>query len=469
VWIRGRVEGEEEARILAQGAIDGDGRYVMVSRGVAGPFVADEFAVGAAVDGYDATWVRADPRSIGKDVVADLRASEGRDLTGTVVDDDGKPVAGLRLRFDGLEDGGSSARLENLAPLPDALARDGRFVRTQTDAQGRFTLHTDAMLVRAYVATASPQPMMRDYGRFVSESPSWFLREEGTHGLHTREIRLRATPSAILHAHVVDDRSGKPVAKFEGHLRRRGHESFVAFDGGAGRLELVWPRWWPADEEGVLDLAVEAEGYEPAQVPIRFDVGQRDATVEVRMRAIGKEELARVTFEVVGPTGAPLDAPWWLKLVDPRATDSTLRDLGVLERRDAGVYEAAVPPGTWTVLLQPNDDLGFLRWTGEIVVSTGQATRVRCPMAAHGTLVIRWPKLVGENELVLETPSLSVSPADGGMGSGLPMAWTGGEHRLTTVPEGDWIVRASGTNLRVERNVRVRAGEETVVDLGEGR
>jgi hypothetical protein len=218
-----------------------------------------QVGIGIAIDGQQAVgaWAQAE---IGKTTPFDLVLPSVPLVRGRVLDPDGRPVAGLRLRH---TDRGANRIRVSLSDLPveREMARNSTsFARTVTDAEGRFALH----LVDRDVHDGS---LFVPSG-FLSESAEWFLddpRETLVRlgvmpRLPREEIALVARPALALTGRVVDAASGEPVAAFESHAHRAGTTDYVAFDGTEGRLGLCWPRWWEADEGGQVDLSLEAKG-----------------------------------------------------------------------------------------------------------------------------------------------------------------------------------------------------------------
>jgi hypothetical protein len=153
-----------------------------------------------------------------------------------------------------------------------------------------------------------------------------------------------------------------------------------------------------------------------------------------------------------------------VRIVDPRDSTQTIHEPRRPDREGPGVYVSTLPPGRWNVLVKADDWLGFLRWTREVDLVSGE-NRVRCDMPPHGTLVVRWPER-WQAKSPGHDPHLAVYPSDGGEGSGVGSLAGKTEFRSETCLEGDWRIRIVAPSGPVERSARVRAGEETVVDFG---
>lgn len=397
-WLRGRAEEDGPWRVLARAALDDLGRFVLTCKPGEPTSIAGGIEACAAPNGYDALSSSLALGAAGQGVEVRLTVEPGSAVHGRVVDPDGRPVAGLPIRFVPLNAPGAYAELDALDPSSDAADRSMTplFARALTDAEGRFTLRTDLLELRRYAMVASPRPPYATrLGGFLSESPEWFLREDeeraryrlGVPGTASAESLLLVAEAAVsLRATVLDAVTAKPIGRFEGHAHWSTHGELVAFDGRDGRLGLVWRRWWRADEAAVVDVAVQARGYVPVEVPVPFDSGVSSAALEIRLAPVLEGDEAQAVFEIVDASGRPFDGPWLARMVDPRDVAKTMNDLGVLERREAGVYAATVPPGRWTILVKPSDGLGLLHWTGLVELDRGATKRVRV-LAGEETIV----------------------------------------------------------------------------------
>jgi hypothetical protein len=405
------------------------------------------------------------PTATGAETLVEMTEDDDSAWHGRVVDPDGKPLAGLWVRYTLHRASQTSVLLSEL-PVESELRElryTPHFARARTDEAGRFVLR--GIQPFHYQALADPYVWPGSGGRFLCESSEWYLRDDG---IRLRpvgaEFTLVADPTLVLTASVADAASGRPVEAFEGHAHYSGHGTYAGFDGSKGRLGLCWPRWWAADEGGLVELALESPGYAPLEASVRYGIGERSASTLLRLRPLALAESARVRFEIVDASGNPLDASWWARIVDPSDSDRTIRDLSLLERAAPGRYEAAAPPGRWTIRLKPNDWLGFLDWKGEVDLREGATTTVRCAMRPHGILVIHLPEDWRDG---MFSPHLTVRPVGGdGGGSSVGMRRTAREFRSATVPEGEYIVELfSGNGEGGEKRVHIRSGEESVVDF----
>jgi hypothetical protein len=364
----------------------------------------------------------------------------GREVRGRVVDEWGKPLAGVAVRLTRSpwrEDTDRGFRPYRTAPLGPAPAG----AEATTDADGRYVLRGEG-------------------DRVVSASPAWWFDVAAASG-----GAIRARPGLLLVATVTDAVTGRPVEKFGGHARSDRAGVYVPFDGEDGRVEIRSERRQGLDEAVVVDLAVEASDYVPVQVPVAFPRGESTAEVALRLAPVAPDEKARLTVEVLDSTERPFDGDWVVRIVDPRDSTQTIQEFGIVEREGPGLYAASLPPGRWNVLVKANDWLGFLRRTQEVDLVPGP-NRLRCVMPPHGALVVRWPGR-WETKAPGHDPHLAVYPTDGGEGSGVGNLAGKTEYRTATCLEGDWRIQVQGPRETLTKDARVRAGEETVVDFGQ--
>jgi hypothetical protein len=338
------------------------------------------------------------------------------EVAGRVLDPDGRPLAGLRLRSDRSRGDGSQ--------------------HATTDEGGRFRIAVPAF----------------GHARVVSEDPAWFAQWIV---LPESEPQLVAREGFRLVVTAQDEASGAPIAAFA--VRASGERFYESLPATEGRVEVRGPRP-PLGRTLRLAVSATAQGYAPVEAPVEVAATGDPQAVVLRLPPVRPGDEARVRIEVLDAAGTPLDGDWVVRIVDPDDR-RIVQDFGVPTRVEAGLYEATLPPGWWTVLVKSNDWMGFLRSTERANLVSG-ANVVRARMAPHGTLVVRWPAEAAPTD-AHEAP-LSVSPLAGGAGSGVANLAGKSEFRTPLCPEGAWKVR-----FRDEaRHATVRAGGETVVDFG---
>ena len=387
--------------------------------------------------------------SVGTDSGMDTPSTtETRTFDGWVIrHDGGAPVAGVEVRVLLGSTGGGSVPESWTGSLDALVATGPSFGVGRTDAEGRFAI----------------QGVPYGFVRLVSGSPEWFFDEMEDHddrrpGRVVPPIVL-ARPRATLHAQVVDAVSGQPVPRFEGHLHQVDDDGFVAFGGSKGVLAVAFGRWWDGERPTAFDLDVEAKGYAPARVPVRYEARTSDVDVRVAMEPVRPDGDAKLTFEIVDEGGKPIAATWWARIVDAKSVDKTIQEVP-LRPIDAVRHAGVAPPGRWNFLVKTGEGLGYLRWTGERTVVAGENAPIRCVMPPYGSLRVELPDDPRVGPAARVPLGLTLAGTIGSM-----VTAHGTEYKAPALPEGDYSVEVGSLLERVERKFRIRAGEETVVSF----
>jgi protocatechuate 3,4-dioxygenase beta subunit len=286
----------------------------------------------------------------------DVELVAGQAISGTVVDQDGKPIAGAVVL----------ARLTDVAGLRGI----GKLVQTLIDqSQGRLLVETDRTESDANGAfrLGSLEPRLHDL-RVEKDGFAWSEVRKVPAG--TGGITITVSPAPQVRGRVLSpDR--EPLAGAQVTLREppkdfrkleRNPLAMAAFD--ADFLGETTRRATTTDggsfeigalKAGPYELVVEAEGYAPHRGP----VGIEGAAVEVGDVVL--QSLEPISGRVLGPDGSPV-AGASVFVLDPRAS----ADRGAVEGRgiprrgpgdldedttegDGSFDLLRVPPGTYSV------------------------------------------------------------------------------------------------------------------------
>ncbi len=232
-----------------------------------------------------------------------LRLERAAPLTGRVVDGDGEPVSGVRVRLRSERMYESSDLVSGTPPSWESLF--GEFDR-RTGEDGRFEF-AHRFLGPCTLRVTSPETP--EQGLIVPVGPA------------ESEVEVRldraALQGVVMEGRLVDERSGDPISAFQlltwselvGGSRTASRHGASAGPDGSFRIERL--------DEGTWELEFEAEGYASKRLaPRAFERGVHDLgevamaeAVQVRVEVLDSsgEHWAEGSLEFLDATGRPVE------------------------------------------------------------------------------------------------------------------------------------------------------------------
>lgn len=405
-----------------------------------------------------------------------------REVVGTVLDGDGRPLAGYHLL---------AIPAGRLSPASAeerrAAERDGRLLgaSVRTDGLGRFAL--PGLVPGEYTFHASFLPRLSWRRSSPSENADW-LRTTAVGGVRVSED----TPPLVLHGHArrleirVLDEQGRPVIATDDEHRH-----------GPTRLPLRveaaddWHWWWPraVGDRHVLEVVPDVELvviWQQDEVPyverrVRTAFAPECQTVELRLGPQGTP--ARLDLRVLDPHGRPFEDP----IVDVRSEEGR-RVAGSIVPGTPGrnlatsSWSVALPPGRFTVTASSRELGGcivpeelprepFLPARAEIEVVAGETRSLELRLGPAGHLDLVPLEEDGGPEygqVVLRSGSRRLEPKFDLPQSSSPVGWlvrSRAARGIDPIPPGRWTLTLESRNgsVHFERDIEIVAGQVTVV------
>ncbi len=381
-------------------------------------------------------------------------------------------MPGVRLRLTRLHAADWGVPLELTDPAIElaqpASLLGTHYIRFTAGEDGTFSLR--GLEWYSFLALADPGHRPGNFGRLVSESSSWIARvddqalrrtlSESRSGVPTLDVVV--TSAVELQLVVRAAGTGQDVKGWQARVGDEGRPIGPGA-GAKGPLRILIPREALTAGPRPLELIVSAPGYRSIVVPLESRGDARVVPVEVTLTREFPGERRTLTLRVEEADGTPFVRLCLLRLHDasrpdaPQIAESTWL-VG------PGLYEVAVPLGSWDALVIVDDLLKLLAWSGRIEVGHGNLEPVECRFPPAGSLTIIPPASSGittRRSTIVSITSLAL-----GRSTSIVLQHDAAPAHSAACPVGELHIRAEvGRGAVFDRTFTVRAGEHTEVRL----
>ncbi len=383
----------------------------------------------------------------------------GEALTGSVVDDQGRPVPDLAVFVTANPFTTSAGRTTKYFEF-DRF----RFAKTGADYHESYAA-TDARGWFRATGLGDGTYIVR------SHDPRWFIRQDyGRVRPGAPDLVFTAVQALTLHVEARDGQTGEPLPEFRCNalVKVPGDTPYKKLlIGESGKVSVTWPslRGGAEFKSGVaLELTILAPGMEESRLALRYEPEEVEKSVSVRMTPV-RPGFTRV--RVVDTEGNHVSLPLAASLVAYRDTNNRPRRseyprLRLLKLDEPGLYRLAGGVGTWWASIKPSHDLGpLVAWRGKIVIPEGdKGGHVNITLPASGS--VRFLVRQGRGEGAGE--HLRVLMRRESPGASTAFDVRGVDTVLEGFPVGRWRMRLPAPSDWTAEVV-VEAGQETTVEL----